>query len=136
MKNFSFQDLRGSNFQGANLEGASFIKASLIADLTGAILDNVKGLYTKEQEMRSAQRIRNVLTEDGNILDMSNWHTCKTAHCICGWECFLDKISLQKASTHHPTLCKYYFVYDEDLVYEAIKRVASGEESVYNEITL
>jgi hypothetical protein len=31
------------------------------------------------------QRVLEAVTNNGNKLDMGNWHTCETTHCRAGW---------------------------------------------------
>ena len=68
-------DLRGANLSGANLSGADFSKA----DLRGANLD-----YQIEEGL--IQKIaKAVLYSEKYELNMSNWHTCETTHCVAGF---------------------------------------------------
>ena len=126
-------DLKGADLRGADLEGADLEGADLEeANLKGADLKGAKGFSSKEQEMQSAQTIRKALLISGNELEMSSWHKCKTIHCLRGWEEVLNDVDPSQATHNHPTLCQYYYSSNEQAM-EALKRVASGEESIYND---
>lgn len=125
-------DLDGCDLRDANLSNVDFTNADLTgARLMGAKLDGVKGLATKEEEMREAQRILDILEIPGNHLEMEGWHTCKTTHCIAGWHRPDLGYPGRVASTAMPTLAKYFFE-DNETALAALKRVASGEESIWN----
>lgn len=78
-------DLSGANLRGADLRGADLSEADLRwADLSGAnllkaIVPIVAPMPTIKQDILS--RIK----QDGCKLDMSQWHTCETTHCMAGW---------------------------------------------------
>ncbi len=76
--------LRDANLRGAYLKGADLRGADLSgADLSGASL---KGAY-----LPKIAKIENLFTKildainSGGDLEMSDWHTCDTTHCIAGW---------------------------------------------------
>ena len=74
-----FVYLRGADLRFANLEGADLRFAySNGANLEGAKIDHLieEGLINKVAQAALA-------TEES--LDMDNWHTCDTTHCIAGW---------------------------------------------------
>lgn len=59
----------GKDLSGANLSGA---------DLSGAVLPKVikvENLFTKILKAINS----------GGELDMGDWHTCETTHCVAGW---------------------------------------------------
>jgi hypothetical protein len=120
---FTNADLTGANFTGADISGA---------DLTGAKLTFVIGLATKAQEMAEAQRILQLLQQPENKLIMDEWHTCSTAHCLAGWSCPENYDPSTEAGRKMPTLTKYFFEHNNEEAFDALVRVASGEESIWN----
>ena len=127
-------DLTGANLQGANLT---------YVDLYGAILKNVKltctkGIASKLQEMKEAQRILELLNRPGNILDMSDFlhpdeGNGKIIRHLAGW-CAPEEPEVENskvASSLIPTLA-YYFCKDEKTAFEALIRVSKGEESIWD----
>ena len=60
-------DLSGANLRWADLSGANLGEADipLLPNIDAAILEAVE--------------------KDGNKLDMSEWHVCRTTHCRAGW---------------------------------------------------
>jgi hypothetical protein len=130
--NFNGADLRYTKFSGADLSYASFTNADLSgADLSGAKLEGVIGLASKEEEMAEAQRILHILQNPQNELNMSDWHTCSTSHCLAGWSCPNNDNPGAEASHKMPTLTKYFYE-DDKKAYAALERVASGQESIWN----
>ena len=91
--NLSGADLRWANLSGANLSGANLTGANLRgADLTGA---NLTGSVVSEANLSGAitgapvvpnldQKILAAISKPG-ALDMDDWHTCETTHCLAGW---------------------------------------------------
>ena len=78
-------DLTKANLCGASLTGADLAAAELEsanlseASLTGATLpDDVP--VVENIDARILDAVRN-----GNVLDMTTWHTCETTHCRAGW---------------------------------------------------
>lgn len=75
----------GADFSGADLSGADLIRANLRdanlsgADLSGADLPK----FSVFENLRGAICAR--VCENPEGLEMSNWHTCKTTHCLAGW---------------------------------------------------
>jgi hypothetical protein len=118
-------DLSGANLSDVNLSGAN---------LSSTDLTNVKGIATKEEEIKAAQKILHILDQPGNKLDMYAWHTCKTSHCIAGWLCMENENPGAEAARKAPTLAKYFFA-SNDEAYSALRRVASGEESIFNSLS-
>ena len=83
--NLSGANLSGANLSGANLSGAYLSDAYLTgANLSGAYLTGAKGLPIAAD---AADRLKAVAQAalQPDALEMSNWHTCGTTHCIAGW---------------------------------------------------
>ena len=130
---FTGSDLRYTKFSSADLSYANFTNADLSgADLSGAKLEGVIGLASKEEEMGEAKRILRILENPANSLDMSDWHLCETTHCLAGWSCPNNEDPGAEASRKMPTLAKYFYEDDESEAYDALQRVASGQESIWN----
>ena len=110
----------------ANLQGAN---------LVGANLDGAKGFATKEEEMAKVKEMLKAIKACKSRIKMDAWHICETIHCLAGW--CLPEIPLPAgaATMLIPTVAKYF--YRTELTHEAaigiLERVASGEESIYNE---
>ncbi len=71
--------LRGADLSRADLRGA---------DLRGADLPRAVQAMRPADEAEQRARIAAVAAlalADDNALNMGNWHTCETAHCIAGW---------------------------------------------------
>lgn len=68
-------DLNGANLNGANLNGADLGGANLRSAINLPEIISIPGLFIS---------INNKLNT-GGILEMRNWHTCATTHCIAGW---------------------------------------------------
>jgi hypothetical protein len=94
-------------------------------------LTNLVGLGSKKSEQAFARSLLKILSNPKNKLDMREWHTCETTHCIAGWAFPNEKYPAEKASTAYPTLAQYFYT-DNDTAMEAIKRVAIGVESIWN----
>lgn len=129
-------NLSGANLSGANLSETCLIGANLTgadlsgADLSGAHLDganlvNTIGLGTKEGEIEFAIKLLALMAKVPGILEVGDWHSC-----LAGNAFPLEKFPGQKASLLLPTLAKYFFASNEEVI-EALARVASGEESVF-----
>ena len=73
--NLSEADLSGADLSGANLSGANLIRA----DLSGA-----KGLPIAADASDRLKAVA-VTALQPDALEMSDWHTCGTTHCIAGW---------------------------------------------------
>lgn len=76
-------NLTGANLTGAKLTGAYLTDAYLArANLTGA-----KGLDLPPPDVAEARirQIAEIVTAKPEALNMRNWHTCETTHCIAGW---------------------------------------------------
>lgn len=72
--------LQGANLRGANLQSADLKGANLRgANLRGAKLDYIPG----SQELLKKVAEHALAKEDS--LEMCDWHTCDTTHCIAGW---------------------------------------------------
>ena len=88
----SWVDLRGADLRWAylrlaDLRGANLIGANLRwADFRGANLSDAKIDFQIEEGL--LEKVAHHALNDG-ALDMENWHTCETTHCIAGWACHL-----------------------------------------------
>ncbi|MGX1693177.1 pentapeptide repeat-containing protein [Brevundimonas naejangsanensis] len=81
--------LRGAVLRGAVLRDADLRGADLSgADLSGAVLPKAVQAMRPADETEQRARISAVaalaLADDG-ALNMGDWHTCETTHCIAGW---------------------------------------------------
>jgi hypothetical protein len=65
----------GADLSGANLSGADLSRA----DLSGA--ENLP----LQIEGGLIEKIAIAVNADENSLNMGQWHTCATTHCIAGW---------------------------------------------------
>ena len=104
--NFAGADLFLASLVGATLEEAHFQGAALVsvdmtyANLTGADLSdaNLSGADLRNADLSGAdfgipftpdpQLINKVAAKalaTNDALDMDDWHTCETTHCIAGW---------------------------------------------------
>ena len=97
--NLSWADLSGANLSGANLSGANLSWADLSranlsganlsganlsgADLSRANLSEVTGLTIAQDAPQRLQSVAAAALMPG-ALDMGDWHTCDTTHCIGG----------------------------------------------------
>lgn len=80
-----YADLKGANLEGADLAGADLTGVNLQdtkmkgADLAGAELGLevpiIENIHKKIYKAASSE----------NALEMDEWHTCETTHCIAGW---------------------------------------------------
>jgi hypothetical protein len=78
-------DLTGANLRGANLRGANLTGANLTgANLTGANLTGAVGLPPAPVVADLDRRMAEVCSAP-SALNMHDWHTCKTTHCLAGW---------------------------------------------------
>ena len=92
--------LAGANLAGAYLAGADLRGAYLRGtDLKDAILDkaieSLKSNRTDEFKLKVVDKA----LEDG-ALNMGNWHTCDTTHCLAGWASVLS--NSQELETKYP----------------------------------
>jgi hypothetical protein len=92
-------DLKGAYLKGAYLEGAdlkgAYLKGACLegADLKGAYLEgaDLKGAIQGGKKLdiptleKPYTQILSAIKGEGNSLDMRDWHTCETTHCIGGW---------------------------------------------------
>jgi uncharacterized protein YjbI with pentapeptide repeats len=79
-------DLRGADLSGANLRKTNLRGADLSeANLRGADLCGALGLNIVEDAPARLLAVAHAALASPHSLEMSNWHTCKTTHCICGW---------------------------------------------------
>jgi hypothetical protein len=91
-------NLEYANLQNANLRHADMRRADLrYATFTGANLDGA--LIDYEIEEGLLLRVAHAALQDG-ALDMSDWHKCKTTHCIAGWAEVLSEKTRALAKTH------------------------------------
>ena len=80
--------LRGADLSGANLRGAALRGANLNgADLSDANLSVVAGFATRESAVTLLDKIRAIVLDPAKpeALNMHDWHTCETTHCLAGW---------------------------------------------------
>jgi len=89
----SCADLSRANLGGANLRGANLRNATLRgADLRNATLC---GAILCDAKLPKTTKVENLFTkikkaiDSGGILNMDNWHTCETTHCLAGWTTIL-----------------------------------------------
>ena len=88
-------DLKGANLKGANLQDADLRYANLQdadlrgADLRGADLHGANLWGTKLDYIPGSQELLKKVAEHAlakeDSLEMCDWHTCDTTHCIAGW---------------------------------------------------
>ena len=84
-------DLSGANLRKADLSGADLREAKLSwadlrgADLSGANLCGALGLNIVEDAPARLLAVAHAALASPDSLEMSDWHTCKTKHCISGW---------------------------------------------------
>jgi Pentapeptide repeats (8 copies) len=98
--NLRSTDLSGADLSGADLRRANLSGADLYgADLSGAFL---RDAYLNDADLYgangliiasdAADRLKavaiNALSAD-DALEMDDWHTCNTTHCIAGWAIYL-----------------------------------------------
>ena len=67
-------DLRGAYLRGANLGGAYLGEADLDFEIA-----------TPEQAAPRIAEVAKAALADERALNMLDWHTCETTHCIAGW---------------------------------------------------
>ncbi|WP_199683781.1 pentapeptide repeat-containing protein [Brevundimonas sp. LPMIX5] len=81
--------LRGADLRGADLSDADLRGADLSgAVLSGAVLPKAVQAMRPADEAEQRQRIAAVAAlalKDDDALNMGDWHTCETTHCIAGW---------------------------------------------------
>ena len=80
--------------EGADLEGADLEDT----DLEGANLEGANLDYEIQEGL--LERIAEIVLEDNEKLNMRNWHTCETTHCIAGWACHLNDKARELEKTH------------------------------------
>ncbi|MGX1587302.1 pentapeptide repeat-containing protein [Brevundimonas diminuta] len=82
-------DLRGAVLRDADLRGAVLRDADLRgAVLRGAVLPKAVQAMRPADEAEQRDRIAAVAAlalKDDDALNMGDWHTCETTHCIAGW---------------------------------------------------
>ena len=84
-------DLSEANLRKADLSGADLREAKLSwadlrgADLSGANLCGALGLNIVEDAPARLLAVAHAALASPHSLEMSDWHTCKTKHCISGW---------------------------------------------------
>jgi hypothetical protein len=78
-------DLRGADLRGADLRGADLREADLRrASLSGAKIDGF-AIATPEEAAPRIRAVAQAALETPDALNMGDWHTCETTHCIAGW---------------------------------------------------
>ena len=87
--NLSNAYLRHANLRHANLTDANLTNADLTdADLFNANLSNA---YLTDADLPQTVKIEKLFTKiqsaikSGGRLNMGQWHSCKTTHCMAGW---------------------------------------------------
>lgn len=89
-------DLSGAIMKDTNIHFADFLYANMTdVDLTGSDMfginlsnTNMKGVkFDPEIPIieKIDAKILDAIQQEGNGLDMENWHTCGTTHCRGGW---------------------------------------------------
>ena len=81
-------NLRDADLSGAYLRGADLSGATLSgADLRDATLSIVAGFATRESAVTLLDKIRAIVIDPAKpeALNMRDWHTCETTHCLAGW---------------------------------------------------
>ena len=77
--------LDGARLDGARLDGANLVRASLDgARLVRASLDGAVGLAVATDAPQRLKAAAAAALQEG-ALDMGEWHSCKTTHCLGGW---------------------------------------------------
>ena len=97
-------DLRGANLGGANLGGAYLGGANLEganlggaylggANLEGANLEGANLPRLSFEKLAMPELVRQILAiveQEPHRLQMDQWHTCATTHCVWGWAVTLN----------------------------------------------
>ena len=79
-------NLQGADLQVANLQVANLLCANLRgANLQGANLQGANGIAIASDASKRLQAVANVILNNNDALDMAQWHTCETTHCLAGW---------------------------------------------------
>ena len=82
--------LRGANLCGAYLCGADLREANLCgANLCGADLREAKN-WVKPDPKLPKKVAKKILKNPEKTLNMGDWHTCETTHCLAGWAVHLS----------------------------------------------
>lgn len=95
-------------FISSCLVDADFTQTMLTGDFTGADLTNAKiilidyahvaiddtivagTVLADYEDPELLQQIAKMVLDSPDRLDMGDWHTCSTVHCIAGWACHLS----------------------------------------------
>jgi len=86
--NLTKADLRYATLRYANLTKANLTKADLrYTNLKGAILTDAKLDYQIEEGL--LEKIAHLVLADHEKLNMEEWHSCNTCHCLAGWAVIL-----------------------------------------------
>jgi len=124
--NLTEADLPKANLTRANLIGANLTEANLAGtDLRGADLTDTVGLWEVERQIAEAARIYALIQLDGNRLEMGDWHTCETTHCIAGWSCPDNIKPGAEASRKLPLLARFFFT-ENGVAKKALYLLAHG----------
>jgi hypothetical protein len=79
-------DLREADLREADLSWSDLRESDLRkADLRGANLCGALGLNIVEDAPARLLAVAHAALASPDSLEMSDWHTCKTKHCISGW---------------------------------------------------
>lgn len=129
--NAQFADFRNASLLGADLSGADLTGVDLSgADLTDANLHGAIGLGDRYGERYFAIALLEILHTGKGLLNMRNWHTCATTHCLAGWAFPELEHPSRKASRMYPTLAKFFFSTEKEAV-KALELVGAGKLSVF-----
>ena len=83
-------DLREANLCGADLREANLCGADLReANLCGADLREAKN-WVKPDPKLPKKVAKKILKNPEKTLNMGDWHTCETTHCLAGWAVHLS----------------------------------------------
>lgn len=84
-------DLSGADLSGANLSRAHLIGAHLIgANLRGANLRGANFPFMVGVDPTLKAKILEKVEAEGCKLEMADWHTCETTHCLARWAVVLS----------------------------------------------
>ena len=82
-------NLRRANLSGANLRRANLRRANLSGAGVGGNKCDLSSLGIKVDSQLPHKVLAAIESGDGE-LQMENWHTCETSHCLAGWAVHLS----------------------------------------------
>lgn len=127
-------NLSGADLREADLRGADLRKANLSgSDLREADLSGTKGLWGLPEQIDEASRIYALLQKPGNLLEMEQWHTCDTAHCIAGWSCIGSSYPGAEASRKMSLLARFFYS-SNDVAMQALFLLSQGDIDDLNKL--